>query len=216
MAGPGVVLGERLGPFPGRLTPELIRRYVEATQDPNADVLGGEVIRPVASVTQIWQAQQAGFATFVPEEVRGSMTGGVHGGHDVVLHRPIVPGEELRTWVEGHGSRRGGNQNLVTLHYATTTTTTLLSPSSGGRRCSVIASLHNGELGGGYFYATEGAPIDYYERLGDLCRTHSIPLHLGDPETPFRPGSRRPSSRSPSRSRSTTLWSRPELTQPRS
>ncbi|HEX9546796.1 MAG TPA: hypothetical protein VF942_05630, partial [Acidimicrobiales bacterium] len=115
MAGPGVVLGERLGPFPGRLTPELIRRYVEATQDPNADVLGGEVIRPVASVTQIWQAQQAGFATFVPEEVRGSMTGGVHGGHDVVLHRPIVPGEELRTWVEGHGSRRGGNQNLVTL-----------------------------------------------------------------------------------------------------
>jgi hypothetical protein len=50
---------------------------------------------------------------------------------------------------------------------------------------TVMASLHNGELGGGYFYATEGAPYDYYEQLGELCRRHSIPLHLGDPETPF-------------------------------
>ncbi len=48
-----------------------------------------------------------------------------------------------------------------------------------------LASLHNGEMGGGYYYATAGAPASYYEGLGRLCTDHGIPLHLGDPETPF-------------------------------
>ncbi len=116
---PGVVLGERRGPFPGSLDADLVRRYAEATKDPNPGPRAGTAVPPAAIVTQIWDAQQAGFAAFVPEAVRASMTGGVHGEHQVVLHRPIVPGEELQTWVEGHGSRRGGNHNLVTLRYST-------------------------------------------------------------------------------------------------
>jgi len=52
-------------------------------------------------------------------------------------------------------------------------------------RPTALASLHNGELGGGYFYVQEGAARDYCERLGELCLAHGIPLHLGDPETPF-------------------------------
>jgi len=52
-------------------------------------------------------------------------------------------------------------------------------------RPTVLASLHNGELGGGYFYVQEGAARDYCEGLGELCLAHGIPLHLGDPETPF-------------------------------
>jgi len=52
-------------------------------------------------------------------------------------------------------------------------------------RPTALASLHNGEMGGGYFYATAGAPTAYYEQLGRLCTSHGIPLHLGDPETPF-------------------------------
>jgi hypothetical protein len=50
---------------------------------------------------------------------------------------------------------------------------------------TVGASLHNGEMGGAYFYASEGAPDAYYQRLGELCLEHSVPLHLGDPEAPF-------------------------------
>jgi hypothetical protein len=50
---------------------------------------------------------------------------------------------------------------------------------------TALASLHNGEMGGGYYYATAGAPSSYYEGLGQLCTDHDIPLHLGDPETPF-------------------------------
>lgn len=48
----------------------------------------------------------------------------------------------------------------------------------------VLSSLHNGELGGAYFYATAGAP-ELYPQLTDLCAEHGIPLHLGDPETPL-------------------------------
>jgi hypothetical protein len=48
----------------------------------------------------------------------------------------------------------------------------------------VAASLHNGELGGAYYYATSGAD-DLYPQLADLCVAHDIPLHMGDPETPL-------------------------------
>lgn len=51
-------------------------------------------------------------------------------------------------------------------------------------RPQVLSSLHNAELGGAYFYATPGADA-LYPRLTALCTEHGIPLHLGDPETPF-------------------------------
>ncbi len=116
---PGVLLGQRLGPFHGCLDADHIRRYAAATRDPNPGPLAGTAAPPVAIVTQIWVAQQAAFSTLVPEAVRDSMAGGVHGDHDVVLHRPVVPGEELRTWVEAQGSRRGGRHNLITMRYTT-------------------------------------------------------------------------------------------------
>jgi acyl dehydratase len=116
---PGLLLGQRLGPFPGRLDAEFIRRYAEATKDPNPGPRAGVAVPPAAIVTQIWKAQQAAFGTLVPEAVRASMAGGVHGEHDIALYRPIVPGEELQTWVEGHGCRRGGRHNLVTMLYTT-------------------------------------------------------------------------------------------------
>ncbi|MBV9952093.1 MAG: MaoC family dehydratase N-terminal domain-containing protein [Acidimicrobiia bacterium] len=119
MSGPGVVLGRRLGPFPGRLDADLVRAYAQATADPNAGPVAGSAVPPVAIVTQIWEAQSAAFAELVPQAVKGTMSGGVHGEHDVVLHRPIVPGEELQTWVEATGCRRGGRHAIVTMHYGT-------------------------------------------------------------------------------------------------
>lgn len=48
----------------------------------------------------------------------------------------------------------------------------------------VLVSLHNGELGGAYFYATGGTDALYRE-LADLCAVYDVPLHHGDPETPL-------------------------------
>lgn len=52
-------------------------------------------------------------------------------------------------------------------------------------RPTVASSLHNGDSGGAYFYASVGAPDAYYARLGQICLERSVPLHLGDPEAPF-------------------------------
>jgi acyl dehydratase len=118
MSGPGVVLGRRLGPFPGRLDADLVRAYARATADPNPGPVAGTAVPPVAIVTRIWEGQSAAFAELVPQVVKDTMSGGVHGEHDVVLHRPIVPGEELQTWVEATGCRRGGRHALVTMRYS--------------------------------------------------------------------------------------------------
>lgn len=115
----GVRLGARLGPFDGCLDADLVRRYAAATRDPSTAAQAGEVVPPVAVVTQIWQAQEEARAALVPEELQRSAAGGVHGEHDVVLHRPIRPGEPLQTWVEGHGARAAGRHSLVTLRYTT-------------------------------------------------------------------------------------------------
>lgn len=109
----------RLGPFPGTITPEFVRDYAVATRDPNPGAVAGDVVPTLAIVTQIWDAQLAAFSKLIPDDARASMTGGVHGEHDVVIHRPIRPGEELSTFVEPWGSRRGGRHNLVTMRYRT-------------------------------------------------------------------------------------------------
>jgi acyl dehydratase len=115
--GPGVIVGERRGPFAGCLDVDFVQRYAAATRDPSAVVQAGTAVPPVAVVTQIWDAQNAGRDAAVPAKLREQMKGGVHGEHDVVLHRPIVPGEPLRVWVEGQGARPAGRNSLVTLRY---------------------------------------------------------------------------------------------------
>lgn len=117
-ASPGVVLGRRLGPYEGRMDAGWIRRYAEATKDPVSRAQAGEVVPAVAVVTQIWDAQNDGREALVDARVMASASGGVHGEHDVVLHRPIAPGEALHTWVEGHGARPAGRNVLVTLRFS--------------------------------------------------------------------------------------------------
>lgn len=96
-----------------------MRRFAAATNDLVAGVRAGSVVPPMILATRIWEAQEASRAEAVPQSVQRSATGGVHGEHDVVAHRPIIPGEPLRTWVERHGVRPAGRNAAVTLRYAT-------------------------------------------------------------------------------------------------
>lgn len=73
----------------------------------------------LAIVTQIFEAEGATRGALVPDTIKQSATGGVHGEHDVVLHRPIAPGEPLRTWGTSHGMRPAGRNSLLTLRYET-------------------------------------------------------------------------------------------------
>jgi acyl dehydratase len=113
---PGVV-GAAAGPFEACLEESVVARYAAATKDPSPRVQAGLAVPPVAVVTTIWEAQVAGRAAAVPLLLQESGTGGVHGEHEVLLHRPIIPGEPLRVTVMGHGSRPAGRSSLATLRY---------------------------------------------------------------------------------------------------
>jgi acyl dehydratase len=115
----GVLLGAPVGPFEGCLDVGSLRGFAEATRDPSAQVRAGAVVPPVALVTQVWEAQNTGRDALVPTAFQRAARGGVHGAHDLVLLRPIEPGESLKTWVEGYGARRRGPNAAVTLRYTT-------------------------------------------------------------------------------------------------
>lgn len=103
------------GPFPGRLKPERIAAYAAATGDNTASVLAGKAVPAVFPTVLVFEAQEAANSD-LPESVWKHTRGGVHGEHDIVLHRPLIPGESLETWSQMSAIRtvRAGTQ--VVLH----------------------------------------------------------------------------------------------------
>ena len=101
---PPVQLGTRHGPFPALLDPELIRRYADATNDPNPRYQDGTAVPAAFPVMLVFDAQTAG-NTAIPREAFRVMRAGVHGEHDLVLHRALVPGEELATYSQAESVR---------------------------------------------------------------------------------------------------------------
>jgi len=106
----------RHGPFPGRLLPDTIAAYAAATCDDTAAVLGGRAVPPVFPVILVFAAQEAARAE-VPAEAWQRVRGGVHGEHDIVMHRPVTPGETLDTWsrISAVRTTRAGTHVVVHL-----------------------------------------------------------------------------------------------------
>src|ERR1700750_1771751 len=97
-----VLVPARHGRFPGHLAPEAIAAYAAATGDTTAAVRQGRAAPAVFPVILVFAPEEAARAD-VPEEVWQRIRGGVHGEHDIVVHRPLVPGERLDTssWISG-------------------------------------------------------------------------------------------------------------------
>ena len=104
----------RHGPFPGHLAPDDIAAYAAATGDRTAAVLDGLAVPAVFPVILVFTPQEAARAD-VPDAVWQRVRGGVHGEHDIVLHRPLVPGERLDTssWISAVRTSRAGTQIVV-------------------------------------------------------------------------------------------------------
>jgi acyl dehydratase len=104
----------RHGPFAGHLAPEVIAAYATATGDQTAAVLTGRAVPAVFPVILVFAPQEAARAD-VPEAVWQRVRGGVHGEHDIVLHRPLIPGERLETssWISAVRTSRAGTQIVV-------------------------------------------------------------------------------------------------------
>ena len=81
-------------PLPAILDPEVIRRYADATNDPNPRYQDGSAVPAAFPVMLVFDAQTAGNSA-IPREAFRVIRAGVHGEHDLVLYRALVPGEEL-------------------------------------------------------------------------------------------------------------------------
>jgi acyl dehydratase len=119
VSAPALTLGLPVGPFEDRFDGNRIRQFASATKQPDPRLRPGDVVPPGAAVTLLWSAQDAARDALVPYAFQEAATGGVHGEHDVVLHRPLALDEPLFTWVEGWGARPAGANSVVTLHYVT-------------------------------------------------------------------------------------------------
>jgi acyl dehydratase len=108
-------LDARHGPFPGTLDPETIARYAAATNDTSPPVLAGTGVPATFPVILIFDAQWAANGA-VPQFVYRSGRNGVHGEHEVRMHRPLVPGEQLETWSEPFAVRNTRAGARVVLH----------------------------------------------------------------------------------------------------
>jgi acyl dehydratase len=105
----------RHGPFPGRLEPQRIAAYAAATGDDTAAVSAGRAVPVVFPVILAFEAQRAANAD-VPAAAWRQARGGVHGEHDIVLHRPLLPDESLDTWSQICAVRNTGPGTQVVLH----------------------------------------------------------------------------------------------------
>jgi len=104
----------RHGPFAGHLAPEVIAAYAAATGDQTATVLAGLAVPAAFPVILVFTPQEAARAD-LPEALWQRVRGGVHGEHDIVLHRPLIPGEQLQTssWISAVRTTRAGTQVVM-------------------------------------------------------------------------------------------------------
>ena len=105
----------RHGPFTGRLEPDSISAYAAATCDNTASVLEGRTVPAVFPVILVFTAVETARAD-VPAQAWRRVRGGVHGAHDIVLHRPLTPGEKLDTWSQICAVRTARAGTRVAVH----------------------------------------------------------------------------------------------------
>jgi acyl dehydratase len=109
--------GDRVGPFELSLGPDLVRRFAEATLDPSPLVRDGQVVPPCLLATQSFRAQYAAVTELVPEPVFSAARSGVHGEHELLVHRVVSSEERLHSFVEMYSARPSGEHLRVTLRH---------------------------------------------------------------------------------------------------
>ena len=111
--------GDRVGPFELDLGPELVRQFTEATLEDRRQFEDGGLVPPSLIATQSYRAQFTAITELVPAEIFFAAHSGVHGQHDLLVHRCIASNEKLRTFVETHSASPSGENLRVTLHHVT-------------------------------------------------------------------------------------------------
>jgi hypothetical protein len=75
------------------------------------------VVPPSLLATLAYRSQFAALLELVPERILSAARSGVHGQHDLYLHRPISSDDALHTVIEMDTVRSAGDNLRVTLHH---------------------------------------------------------------------------------------------------
>jgi acyl dehydratase len=108
-----------MGPFEVVFDTDMAAAFARATLDDNPSYFDGSALPPTTIATQAYGAQLPSILELVPASVFAASRGGVHGRHDLLLHRPVVPGERLHSLVELHSAKPSKDNLRVTLLHRT-------------------------------------------------------------------------------------------------
>lgn len=111
------VLPRRHGPYPATVTSDQLTAYAGATADDTSAVLSGTAVPVLFPIVLAFSAGDDARAD-LPDSIWERVRGGVHGEHDVVVHRPLRPGEEIVTWTTISAIRTVAPGTQVVVHFA--------------------------------------------------------------------------------------------------
>ena len=158
------------------------------TRDDNPRYFQGRALPPTLLATQAYRGQFAAMLELIPDPIFAAARSGVHGQHDLLLHRPVVPGEKLRTVVETHSAKVAGDNLRITLLHTTTDAderlvaeqwwTTVLLGTTGNTTGPDLPDYRIADFGRRGPVAEEVVPVDremahrYAEVSGDFSEHH--------------------------------------------
>lgn len=106
----------RHGPYPATVHPDLVAAYADATADDTLAVRTGAAVPVVFPIVLAFHAGDDARAD-LPERIWQRVRGGVHGEHDVVVHRPLRPGDRIDTWTSISAVRTVAPGTQVVVHF---------------------------------------------------------------------------------------------------
>ncbi len=116
MSGPTIHLGDTIGPFSGRVDPDAALAYALATNDPNPVYVEGQAVPPLYTVSLVLPSYLQAYGASVDPGAVGGVRGGVHGEHELVVHRPVRRGDELSWTVTTEAAAQTPAGVLLTHH----------------------------------------------------------------------------------------------------
>jgi acyl dehydratase len=99
-----IQLGVIAGPIEATIDADHAAAYALATNDPNPAYIDGGVVPPVFTVSYGLALLQEANRVGVPQGAVRGATGGVHGQHDLLVHRALRAGDFIRVTGTIHGA----------------------------------------------------------------------------------------------------------------
>lgn len=115
MTDPKVAVGSTFGPVEAEIAADETIIYARATNDTNVEHLEGRLTPPVFTVKTIFPLYMES-ATSIPQGAVRNARGGVHGSHDLYLHRPLVPGTKVVVTADTAHASNAGSGAQVSQH----------------------------------------------------------------------------------------------------